>query len=184
MMAKISSLGILQSDVVRKKLFNLPLDGTPDLPFEEGIYSKESTALVYGKLLMLAQQEIEKGRSIILDAAFSQRHDRDEALRLARDMDANIIFVECTASNETLKKRLSIRDVSTMNSDLRQQHFKHLCTRFESLQELPDEMHIRINTDLPMEESLRQILAHDYALLSHQTGVAIKHWESGSLNEG
>jgi aminoglycoside phosphotransferase family enzyme/predicted kinase len=184
MMAKILSLGILQSDVVRKKLFNLPLDGTPDLPFEEGIYSKESTALVYGKLLMLAQQEIEKGRSIILDAAFSQRHDRDEALRLARDMDANIIFVECTASNETLKKRLSIRDVSTMNSDLRQQHFKHLCTRFESLQELPDEMHIRINTDLPMEESLRQILAHDYALLSHQTGVAIKHWESGSLNEG
>jgi aminoglycoside phosphotransferase family enzyme/predicted kinase len=184
MMAKISSLGILQSDVVRKKLFNLPLDGTPDLPFEEGIYSKVSTALVYGQLLMLAQQEIEQGRSIILDAAFSLRHHREEALRLARDMDANIIFMECTASNETLKKRLSIRDVPLTNSNLRQQHFKRLCARFESLHELPDEMHIHINTDLPPVESLRQILAHDYALLSHQTAVAIKHWESGSINEG
>ncbi|MEJ2167648.1 MAG: AAA family ATPase [Desulfobacterales bacterium] len=184
MMAKISSLGILQSDVVRKKLFNLPLDGTPDLPFEEGIYSKVSTALVYGQLLMLAQQEIEQGRSIILDAAFSLRHHREEALRLARDMDANIIFMECTASNETLKKRLSIRDVPLTNSNLRQQHYKRLCARFESLHELPDEMHIHINTDLPPVESLRQILAHDYALLSHQTAVAIKHWESGSINEG
>lgn len=184
MTAKILSLGILQSDVVRKKLFNLPLDGTPDLPFEEGIYSKESTALVYGKLLMLAQEEIKQGRSIILDAAFSRRHHRDETLRLARDMDANIIFMECTASNETLKKRLSIRDVSTKNSDLRQQHFKQLCARFESLQELPDEIHIRIDTDLPLVESLRQILAHDYALLAHQTAVANKHWEAGSLNEG
>jgi hypothetical protein len=49
---------------------------------------------------------------------------------------------------------------------------------------LPDEMHFLINTDFPLEESLRHILAHDYALLSHQAAVAIKHWESGSLNEG
>ena len=130
----------MQSDVVRKKIFNLPLDGTPDLPCEEGIYSKEPTALVYGKLLMLAQQEIKQGRSIILDAAFSHPHHRDEALRLARDMDVKIVFMECTASNETLKKRLSIRDVSTANYDLRQQHFKQLCARFESLHELPEEI--------------------------------------------
>jgi len=184
MMAKILSLGILQNDFVRKKLFDLPLDGTPDLPFEERIYSKESTALVYGKLLMLAQQEIKQGCSIILDAAFGLRHHRDEALRLAGDMDANIIFVECTVSNETLKKRLSIRDASTTISEARLLHFKQLCAQFESLHDLPDEMHIRVNTDLPLEESLRQVLAHDYALLSHQTAVANKLWESGSLNEG
>jgi len=84
---------------------------------------------------------------------------------------------------ETLKKRLSIRDASTAISDARLLHFKQLCAQFESLHDLPDEMHIRVNTDLPLEESLRQILAHDYAQLSHQTAAAIKHWESGSLNE-
>lgn len=179
MMAKILSLGILQSDFVRKKLFHIALDGTSNLLFEEGLYSKASAALIYGKILMLAQQEIKQGRSIILDADFSLRHYRDEALRLARDMDANIIFMECTASIETLKQRHSIRDISNTNSDLRQRQFKQLCSRFESLHELPDELRIRINTDLPPAESLRQTLAHDYALLSQQTAVAIKHWESG-----
>lgn len=38
MMAKVFSLGILQCDVVRKKLFNSPSDATPDLSFEEAIY--------------------------------------------------------------------------------------------------------------------------------------------------
>jgi hypothetical protein len=182
MMAKILSLGILQSDVIRKKLFNLVLDGTSNLLFEEGLYSRATAGLVYGKLLMLTQQEIKQGRSIILDADFSFRHHRDEALRLARDMDANIIFMECTASTETLKKRLSIREVPARNHDLRRRQFKQLCARFESLNELPDELHIRINTDLSPIESLRQTLAHDYALLSQQTAVAIKHRESVSLN--
>jgi len=176
---KSISLGILQSDFARKKLFHIALDGTSNLLFEEGLYSKASAALIYGKILMLAQQEIKQGRSIILDADFSLRHHRYEALRLARDMDANIIFMECTASIETLKQRLSIRDASDKDSDLRQRQFKQLCAQFESLHELPDELHIRINTDLPPAESLRQTLAHDYALLSQQTAAAIKHWESG-----
>lgn len=182
MMAKMLSLGILRTDVVRKKLFGLPPDGTQDLPFAKGIYSKESTALVYGKLLMLAQEEINKGCSIILDATFSRCHQRDEALRLARDLDANIIFVECTASNETLKKRLAMRDASTTISDARLHHFKQLRARFEPLNDLPNEMHICLNTETPREEGLRQILSHDYALLSQQTARAIKHWEASSLN--
>jgi len=182
MISKVLSLGILQTDVVRKKLFDLPLDGAQDLPFEEGIYSKESTALVYGKLLMLAQDEIKKGCSIILDATFSRRHQRDEALRLTRDMDVNIVFVECTASNETLKKRLSIRDTSTTISDARLHHFTQLRAHFEPINDLPDQMHIRLNTEAPREEGLRQILSHDYALLSYQTVMAIEHWESSSLD--
>jgi hypothetical protein len=174
MMAKMLGLGILRTDVVRKKLFNLSLDETQNLPFEDGIYSKESTALVYGKLLMLAQEEIEKGCSIILDGTFSRRHQRDETLRLARDLDANIIFVECTASNETLKKRLSIRDSSTTISDARLHHFKQLRARFEPINDLPDVMHIRLNTEIPREEGLRQILAHDYVMLSQLAAAAVE----------
>jgi aminoglycoside phosphotransferase family enzyme/predicted kinase len=182
MIAKILSLGLIGSDVVRKKLFGMPLHESQDLPFEEGMYSKESTALVYGKLLMMAQEEIQKGRSIILDATFSTSHQRNEALRLARDMDADIIFVECLASNETLKKRLSIRNSSATISDARLHHFKQFKDRFEPISELADEMHICIDTEKPLEEGMRQILSHDYALLTNQTERAIKHWESSSLN--
>ena len=174
MMSKMHGLGILHTDIVRKKLFDLTPDGTQNLPFEEGIYSKESTALVYGKLLMMAQEKIKKGCSIILDATFSRRHQRDEALRLARDLDANIIFVECTASRETLKRRLSSREATPTVSDARLRHFEKLKARFETITDLPEEMYIRINTETPMTKSLQQILSHDYLMLSQQTAVAMK----------
>ena len=182
MIAKILSLGLIGSDVIRKKLFDVPFYESQDLPFEEGIYSKEATALVYGKLLMMAQEEIQKGCSIVLDATFGTRHQRNEALRLARDMDGDIIFVECAASDETIKKRLSIRDASPTISDARLRHFKQFKARFEPISELGDEMHICIDTDMPLEEGMRQILSHDYALLTNQTERAIKQWESSSLN--
>jgi aminoglycoside phosphotransferase family enzyme/predicted kinase len=184
MIAKLVGLGIIGSDIVRKKLFGVPLYESQDLPFEGGIYSKASTALVYGQLLMMAQEEIEKGCSIILDATFSTHHQRDEALRLARDADANIIFVECTASKETLKKRLSLRDEFASVSDARLPHFKHLRARFEPINELPDEMHICIDTEKPLQEGMQQILAHDYALLSKQTDRAIRHWGFNSPDVG
>jgi len=174
MMSKMHGLEILHTDIVRKKLFDLTPDGTQNLPFEEGIYSKESTALVYGKLLMTAQEKIKKGCSIILDATFSRRHQRDEARRLARDLDANIIFVECTASRETLKRRLSSREATPTVSDARLRHFEKFKARFETITDLPEEMYIRINTETPMTKSLQQILSHDYLMLSQQTAVAMK----------
>jgi aminoglycoside phosphotransferase family enzyme/predicted kinase len=181
LMSKMLSLGILRTGVVRRKLFDLPLDSEQDLPFEEGIYSRESTARVYRKLLMLAREEIQKGCSIILDGTFSRRHQRDEALRLASDQDANIIFVECRASNETIKRRLARRAASTTISDKRLHNFKQLRTRFESIKDLPHEIHLGLDTEMPTADSFRQILCHDFALLSQQTAKAIKHWKSGSL---
>jgi hypothetical protein len=70
----------IRSDVVRKQLFkstNLPSGVTA---FESGIYSREATALTYGRLFRETQAEIEKGRSVILDATFSREHQRCEAM--------------------------------------------------------------------------------------------------------
>ena len=60
-LAKILGVQILQSDFVRKQLPGVPTDKPMDLPFESGIYSKEASSLTYGKLVMLAQEVIEKG---------------------------------------------------------------------------------------------------------------------------
>ncbi len=174
LIAEMLRLDIVGSDVVRKKLFDAPPGGKYDLPFEGGMYSKEGTALVYGNLLMLAQEKIKQGCSVILDATFSRRHQREEALRLARDRDANIIFVECTAADDTLKKRLSLRADSTSVSDARLHHFRHLRERFEPINELPAEMHIRIDTETAQEKFLQRIFSHDYAMLSPQTAAGKK----------
>ncbi|MBT8364189.1 MAG: AAA family ATPase, partial [Deltaproteobacteria bacterium] len=174
-MAKILGVQILQSDFVRKQLLGVPTDKPMDLPFESGIYSKEASSLTYGKLVMLAQEVIEKGDSVILDATFSRRHQRDEVIRLARDMDANIIFIECATSYEILKKRLADREKTVCISDARLRHLKQLKAHFESSDELQNDMHLKINTEESLDACMRQILSHDYFFLTQQTARAMKN---------
>ena len=174
-MARALSVKILQSDRVRKQLFDVPPDEPKDLPFESGIYSKEAGSLTYGKLMLLAQEVVAKGGSVILDATFSHQHQRDEVIRLARDMDANIIFIECVASYEMLKKRLADREKAVCISDARLRHLKQIKAHFEPLGELQNDMHLKINTAESIETCLRQIFCHDYLFLTQQTTRAMKN---------
>ena len=167
-LAKILALGIYRSDIVRKMLFGQPSSKSQVVPFEQGIYSKEATALTYGKLLMLAQQEVERGRSVIIDAGFSKQHYRDEAIRMARDVDANILFVECAAPFELLKKRLTDRENQATVSDARLQHLKKIAAGFDPMDDLREEVYIRIDTSLALETEIRQVIAHDYGVLARQ----------------
>ncbi len=160
----------LSSDRIRKQLFDLRPNESMDLPFEEGIYSKDATALTYGKLLLTAQTEIERGNSVILDATFSRQHQRQEVLRLAVDMDANIIFIECVAPINILYARLKDREAKGVSvSDARRHHLSQLMEHFEPLTEIRNRLHIRINTKKPLKESIHKILSHDYFLLSQET---------------
>ena len=174
-MAGTLNVKILQSDRVRKQLLGVPPVVPRVLPFETGIYSKEASSLTYGKLIMLAQEAVEKGDSIILDATFSRQHQRDEVIRLARDMDANIIFIECAASYEMLKKRLADREKAACISDARLGHLKQLKAYFESLDELQNDMYLKINTEESLDDCMRQILSHDYFFLTQQTARAMKN---------
>jgi aminoglycoside phosphotransferase family enzyme/predicted kinase len=141
---------VLQSDRVRKEVYGLPPSTAVDLPFQKGIYSKEATALTYGRILLLAQEELEKSRSIILDATDGNPHHRDEVIRLARDMDANIIFVECIGPYPILKRRLSERKAKLTASDARLHHLRQFRERYAPLSEVRDELRIRVNTVKPL----------------------------------
>ncbi len=159
-------IGVLRSDHIRKELFGVKPDDFMDEPFEEGLYSKQASSLTYGKLLALAQEDIANGLSVVLDATFSSKHRRSEALLLAREMDANIIFVECTSPVKVLKDRLLEREGKIGVSDARLHHLKQFKSRFEPLKELTEEMHIRIDTQLPIKENMMEILSHEYSRLS------------------
>jgi aminoglycoside phosphotransferase family enzyme/predicted kinase len=160
-LSKVFGIETFHSDVIRKELFGMKPDAPMDISFEQGIYSKGASALTYGKLLLLAQEAIEKGNSVILDATFGNAHHRDEALRLARDLDANIVFVECVLKENLLKERLSRRKTEFSVSDARLHHFEYLKQRFEPLNEIGDAMHIRVNTEKPLEACMQKILAKD-----------------------
>jgi aminoglycoside phosphotransferase family enzyme/predicted kinase len=152
----------LSSDVIRKRIFSTS-DGS-QLAFGEGIYSAAATSLTYGQLFLMAQVEIESGRSVVLDATFSRKDQRHEAVRLAADAGAAIVFVECTCSAATIRKRLAKRTEANSVSDARLHHLDDLTAAFESLDEIPSDCRVRIDTENPLDENLQNIFYHTATL--------------------
>lgn len=162
-LAGVLGIRVLQSDTIRKHLFGLTPQQTVDLPYGRGIYTRRAGALTYGKLLLAAQAELRRGRSVILDATFSRRRDRREAVRLARSMDAGHILVECTAPAGVIKKRLAARQHQSPVSDARRHHFNAFQSRFEPLQPEDSRSLVRIDTQKPVAENMQRVLAFHYA---------------------
>jgi aminoglycoside phosphotransferase family enzyme/predicted kinase len=160
-LSRVLDIKVFCSDLVRKELFGIEPHDFVDTPFEKGIYSKGASSLTYGKLLLLAQEEIEKGASVILDATFSNTHQRGEALRLARDADVNIVFVECLSPVNLSKARLMKRKTGPSISDARLRHFEQFNKRFEPLNEIPDEIHVPVDTQRALKECIQKILSQD-----------------------
>jgi len=150
---------VLRSDVVRKQLFERAVGENTVAAFGEGIYSPQATALTYGKLLRLAQAEVEQGRSVVLDATFARRRRRREALRLSSETGAAIVFVECACPEATIRQRLSERKGTRGASDARLEHYVALKAGFQPGDELPGRCRIQVDTEQPVATGLRRIFA-------------------------
>ena len=164
---------VLRSDVVRKSLFQRRPQEPALAAFAQGIYTPGADALTYGRLLLDAQERLEKGLSVILDATFSDPRRRAEALRLARDSDVNILVVECFADDSVLRRRLAAREGSPSVSDARLEHFADLKARYSPLAEIPAELLVRLDTSQPLEACLDLLLAQDHRLLARETAAAL-----------
>jgi hypothetical protein len=158
-LGKHLDVAVLQSDVVRKALFGHKAREPRIAPYQAGIYSPHASALTYGRLLLLAQEQLAQGRSVILDAAFGQRRRRAEAVRLAEDMDAGWIFVACTCSGEAMIARLTAREGQPGVSDARRQHFERFKAHFEPLDELLPAHCLHIDTEQAVEVNMLKIMA-------------------------
>ncbi|MFZ0614720.1 MAG: AAA family ATPase [Desulfobacterales bacterium] len=165
-LGKVLGLATLRSDAVRKQLFEIPAETAVIQPFGEGLYAPEVTALTYGRLLLQAQEQVAGGRSVVLDATYGSSRQRREVLRLARDADANVLFIECVARPEILIERLRRREKGSSVSDARVQHFHRIKERFEPLEDIGEDMRILIDTEEPLPQNLSRILGHDNYLLS------------------
>jgi len=158
------SLPILQSDRIRKEGSDHSAPQEEVVSFDQGIYGTARRQRVYAQMLAMAQEELKKGHSVILDATFSQAKWREDARQLAADLDTNLIFVECICAKDIIRKRLKQREQSQGISDARLQHLPEMIKAFEPLDELPAEIHLRIDTEKPFERSLQELLTEGYGL--------------------
>lgn len=159
---------LLQSDTVRKEDPDFPKQSV--VPFNTGAYRPVVRGRVYAKLLNLAQEELRKGRSVALDATFSESRWRQAAEDLAADLKTGLVFVECACSPETLRSRLGRRENAQGASDARLHHLEDMLGSFEPFMGSFPETHMRINTEGAVEDCLHEILCTSYALREKQSG--------------
>ncbi|MGD9731927.1 MAG: AAA family ATPase [Desulfamplus sp.] len=161
-LADFMGIKLLRSDVIRKELFKIDPDKSEVTQFEQGIYSKNFTNLTYSKMFLHAQEIVEGGSSVILDATFAKRHLRDEAVTLAQDMKAQIIFIECYADESIIKQRLIKRENTAYVSDARIIHFDQFKNRAEPIDELKESNHIKVDTANSVKDCIKEILSQTY----------------------
>jgi hypothetical protein len=172
--AEALGLALFRSDGLRKEKGRGGSIKPEVVPYGQGSYNPLLRGAVYARLLALAQENLKRGRSVALDATFSRRKWRAEALRLAADLDTNILFVECSAGRETLAARLVGRESASGVSDARLEHLPKMIEEYDPADELPPDTALRADTERPLEGVLFETLSRAYAKKCAQVEKLLK----------
>ena len=118
----------LRSDVERKRLHGLSASDTSRSRVAGGIYSAQASAQTYLRLEDLADEALGSGWSVIIDAAFLKRTDRERFRQLAFRHGLPYSILACTAPIETLRERLRQRlgDASEATLDVLDWQQRHI----------------------------------------------------------
>jgi predicted kinase len=100
---------LFSSDSVRKQLAHLDPTKPQADAFNQGLYSSAWTAQTYAALREHTTTLLAESRSVILDASFLRRADRQALEHTATRFGATVLFVECVCPREVTLRRLARR---------------------------------------------------------------------------
>lgn len=105
----VEALGAVRvrSDVERKRLHGLAPTQRPAEPAL--VYNAASTELTYARLGAAACAALAGGVSVIVDAVFNRRDERDAMRRIAAESGADCVVVDCRAGEATMRARIERR---------------------------------------------------------------------------
>jgi len=109
--AVVDSAGAIRirSDVERKRLQGLHASDATGSALNEGAYSGEVTRLTYERLAALARAVLAAGYTVIVDAAFLQRWQRDRLRDVARELGVAFTIADCSVPEPILRERVMRR---------------------------------------------------------------------------
>jgi len=99
----------LRSDVERKRLFGLAASAASGSPLDAGIYTLEANARTYARLAELADAALAAGWSVIVDAAFLKRAERDAFRALAARHGVVMQILAPRVADAELERRVEAR---------------------------------------------------------------------------
>ena len=139
---------IIRSDIERKRLAGLPALAHSGCATNQGLYTSSATQRVYAHLLSLASCILGAGFTVIIDASFLKKHQRDLFHNLARQKQIPFTVLSAQAPQSVLKSRIEYRlDTESDASEASQEVLDAQYAQQEPLHETEIEYTLFICTD-------------------------------------
>lgn len=126
----------ISSDIERKRLFGLQEHESSHSQIAQGIYSTEATQRTYARLLELAEQIVNAGFCVIVDASFLKCSQRQLFLQFASERKLAFQILHCTAPRAELEKR--VRERQSCNDSASEAGLEVLAMQLQSQEALTD----------------------------------------------
>ncbi|MGD0626421.1 MAG: AAA family ATPase [Thermodesulfobacteriota bacterium] len=151
----------LSSDVLRKELAYLsPLEHRYE-KYHQGLYSPDFSQKTYQGLFDRAHDIMDAGNSLIIDASFKKKTDRQEARALAHQAQADFLLIECQSDEREIQRRLTLRAGDKReSSDGRWELFADQKEDFEKVEGMGPDCYLPLKTHGSVEECLGAIFQH------------------------
>ncbi|MBD3275001.1 MAG: AAA family ATPase [Candidatus Marinimicrobia bacterium] len=154
-MSKFFDTDRISSDGTRREIADM-ISAEPGVQEPgEGIYREGMKNRVYGRMAEKTLEQLREGKSVVLDASFSNKRWRDMIRQLADKEEAKYLFIECKAPQDHLKERLKSREKKETLSDARIQHLESIRNDFENFSE--SEQIIQIDTTQKIKDSFLDV---------------------------
>ncbi len=102
----------LRSDIERKRHYGMPIGHRPNAAETNTIYSVAGNDATYCRMRRIACCMLEAGFSVIVDATFLRRHDRESFRELAKSCGVSFAILDFNADEATLRQRVADRVAS------------------------------------------------------------------------
>jgi len=150
---------ILQMDVLRKELLDIPSTDHHFAAFGQGIYSDDVSRRTYAEALTRADEILRKGKTVIIDASYKRREERLKAKSAAEQLQADFYVIECKCHEDVLKGRLEKRlSEAGEASDGRWEIYQAQKNDFDPISELSISQHFSVDTAASPEVCVNEIL--------------------------
>ncbi|UCE73173.1 MAG: AAA family ATPase [Methanomassiliicoccales archaeon] len=157
--AKEKDILILTSDMIRKELAGISPAEHRYVEFDSGIYSEEFTKKTYIHMIEEGKKHILQGRSVILDACFPKKWQREKAKEGAKEVNAHFLCVQFTCPEEEVRERLEKRFESKEGvSDGRWEIYLSQKESFEDVDEFDSDSHMIVDTSLSKVDIIKKIM--------------------------
>ena len=145
----------LRSDTERKRLFGLSPTERPDENLKSSMYSEASNERTYVRLEALAENILHAGYSVIIDATFLKRHDRERFHQLAIRQGVSFAILNCHSDEHTLRQRVADRIAKNDDaSDADLTVLQHQLTVHESLAESERQLVVEVPDIVALADQL------------------------------